>query len=305
MTSILVIKKIKIQNANALSSPYTIGFPAMTAWLGAVHALQRFLNQNEKFKDLKFKGVNVACHDIDLQVLEGKTNKLILPKMPMTKKKHDGPVEPASFIPEARCHLEVSLVIEYDGMQFYNNISQDELKNAINRLLHSRIKFAGGDVISRFDHAIEFINSMYKDEDVTKLTNHLMPGYLLVDRQDLVQSTMEEENIDALDAVISHLQVTVTRGENGTKPTYGRKSQGWIAPIATGFMGITELGKALNQRDSDTQHRFAEPIITLGEFKMPCRFKTIRDIQNMLWYYHFDEANDLYLCKHNKQKEFN
>lgn len=303
MTNILVIKRIKIQNANALSSPYTIGFPAMTAWLGAAHALQRFLNQNEKFKDLKFKGMNVACHNIDLQVLEGEnyqSNKLIMFRKPLLQ---GG--KAASFIPEARCHLEVSLVIEYEGMQFRNDIQKAELKNAINRLLHSKMKFAGGDIISRFDHAIEFIDSLHKDEDVPKLTNHLMPGYLLIDRQDLVQSTMEEENIDALDAVISHLQVTVTRGENGSKPTYRRKSQGWIVPIATGFMGITELGKAMNQRDNDTQHRFAEPIITLGEFKMPCRFKTLRDIKNMLWYHHFDEANDLYLCKHNKQKEFN
>lgn len=46
MKSVLLIPYIKIQNANALSSPYTIGFPAMTAWLGAVHALQRQLIKN-------------------------------------------------------------------------------------------------------------------------------------------------------------------------------------------------------------------------------------------------------------------
>ena len=39
MKKILYIPKIKIHNANALSSPYTIGFPAMTAWGGGVHAI--------------------------------------------------------------------------------------------------------------------------------------------------------------------------------------------------------------------------------------------------------------------------
>jgi len=34
---ILLLPHIKVHNANALSSPFTIGFPAMTAWLGAVH----------------------------------------------------------------------------------------------------------------------------------------------------------------------------------------------------------------------------------------------------------------------------
>lgn len=44
MNRILLIPRLRIHNANALSSPYTIGFPALTAWLGGVHALQRKLN---------------------------------------------------------------------------------------------------------------------------------------------------------------------------------------------------------------------------------------------------------------------
>ncbi|MCB1977589.1 MAG: hypothetical protein KDE66_11370 [Nitrosomonas sp.] len=34
MRRFLLIPHLKIHNANAMSSPYTIGFPAMTAWLG-------------------------------------------------------------------------------------------------------------------------------------------------------------------------------------------------------------------------------------------------------------------------------
>lgn len=41
MSTYLVIRKMQIHNANAMSSTYTIGVPAMTAWLGAVHALER------------------------------------------------------------------------------------------------------------------------------------------------------------------------------------------------------------------------------------------------------------------------
>ncbi|MCI1823361.1 MAG: type I-F CRISPR-associated protein Csy2, partial [Megasphaera sp.] len=36
-----------------MSSTYTIGFPAMTAWLGAVHALQRKIAKQDGFSDLK------------------------------------------------------------------------------------------------------------------------------------------------------------------------------------------------------------------------------------------------------------
>ena len=41
----LLIPHIKIHNANAMSSPYTIGFAALTGWLGAVHALERHVQQ--------------------------------------------------------------------------------------------------------------------------------------------------------------------------------------------------------------------------------------------------------------------
>ena len=71
MKQILLISRIKVHNANALSSPYTIGFPAMTAWLGTVHALQRKLNHAE-FHTVVFKSVAVVCHDIDLQIFRGK-----------------------------------------------------------------------------------------------------------------------------------------------------------------------------------------------------------------------------------------
>ena len=48
----LLLSNLHIHNANAMSSSYTIGFPAITGWLGAVHALERNLNANG-FPDLK------------------------------------------------------------------------------------------------------------------------------------------------------------------------------------------------------------------------------------------------------------
>ena len=115
MSSLIVIPKIKIHNANALSSPYTIGFPAMTAWLGGVHALQRKLNQ-QHFANLKFPRMAVVCHHIDLQTHKGDGDyvySIIGTSNPLTKTGSR-----PSFIEEARCHLTVSLVIEYQGLGF-------------------------------------------------------------------------------------------------------------------------------------------------------------------------------------------
>ena len=60
MSTYLVIRKMQIHNANAMSSTYTIGVPAMTAWLGAVHALERKvrgLNQKKR-EDTDFSEIH-------------------------------------------------------------------------------------------------------------------------------------------------------------------------------------------------------------------------------------------------------
>ncbi len=71
---LLLLPHIKVHNANALSSPFTIGFPAMTAWLGAVHALQRKLN--DKGYSICFDAVGVVSHKMDLQTYKG-TNDFV------------------------------------------------------------------------------------------------------------------------------------------------------------------------------------------------------------------------------------
>ena len=65
MKTYLLIQRMGIQNANAMSSPYTIGFPAMTAWLGAVHALQRSVQQNG-FEAVAMAKTAVSCHGFHL-----------------------------------------------------------------------------------------------------------------------------------------------------------------------------------------------------------------------------------------------
>ncbi|WP_215811756.1 type I-F CRISPR-associated protein Csy2, partial [Vibrio parahaemolyticus] len=104
---LLILPHIRIHNANALSSPFTIGFPAMTAWLGFTHALERKLNQ-AGLDELMFDSVAVVSHQFDLQTHKGEgdfVHSIIGTGNPLDK---DG--SRSAFIEEARCHLEVSLV---------------------------------------------------------------------------------------------------------------------------------------------------------------------------------------------------
>jgi CRISPR-associated protein Csy2 len=288
MKNILLIPYIQIHNANALSSPYTIGFPAMTAWLGAVHALQRQLKiRDDDFEDLDFKSVGVICHDINLQTHKG--NSDFIYSIVGTGNPLDKSGNRPSFIEEARCHLTVSLIIEYSC-----DYDQD-LTEHVDQLIKGKLKFAGGDIITVKPSETFEIDS----ENQKKLITKLMPGFCLVERRDLMQQTMLEGQ-DAIDALLDYLTIKHnSKTDDNGKVTWAssRKTKGWIVPIATGFQGISDLGFAENQRDQDTLHRFAESIVTLGEFIMPYR---IDNLDNMLWHAHVDIESNLYLCQQNQ-----
>jgi CRISPR-associated protein Csy2 len=287
MKNILLIPYIQIHNANALSSPYTIGFPAMTAWLGAVHALQRQLKTRDvDFEDLDFKSVGVVCHDINLQTHKG--NSDFVYSIVGTGNPLDKSGNRPSFIEEARCHLTVSLVIEY-----VCDYDQD-LTEHVDQLIKGKLKFAGGDVVTaKLSETFEI-----DLENQKQLITRLMPGFCLVERRDLMQQAMTDGQ-DAIDALLDYITVKHTSQIDKDKVTWtsSRKTKGWIIPIATGFHGISDLGNAENQRDLDTLHRFAESLVTLGEFIMPYR---IENLDNMLWHTHADLENNLYLCQQNQ-----
>lgn len=293
MRQFILISHLKLHNANAMSSPYTIGFPAMTAWLGSVHALQRKLNDSS-YKGIILDKVAISCHEFNLQTYKGRgdyVNSIISTANPLNK---DGS-RPA-FIEEARCHLEISLLIECLNFNLEPELF-DEFIAYLTQLVLS-MKFASGDVLDVKNCEIIKYNdySENSSQESKRILNKLMLGYVLIERRDLVQKSMLEEQKDALDALLDYLKVTHSATQNDDNVTWAssRKESGWLVPIAVGFQGISELGLAKNQRDSKTQHRFAESIITLGEFVMPYRIKQIDD---MLWQYRVNLDQNLYLCQ--------
>ncbi|MEQ1410327.1 type I-F CRISPR-associated protein Csy2 [Acinetobacter indicus] len=289
MRHFLLIPHLKIHNANAMSSPYTIGFPAMTAWLGAVHALQRKLKQQGC--DLNLNKVAVSCHDFNLQTYKGRgdfVHSIVGTANPLDK---DG--NRPAFIEEARCHLEVSLLIEIESS---SKRQRDQLLDLVNGIVAS-MKFTSGDVLSAKSCTIlNFDDDEDQSQQLRPILNKLMLGHVLIERRDLVIQSMQDGK-DALDSVLDYLKVTHSsiQDEDGKVTwTSKRKAQGWLVPIAVGFQGISELGHAKNQRDVNTLHRFAESVLTLGEFVMPYR---IESIDQLLWRYHVDLENNLYLCQ--------
>ena len=198
----------------------------------------------------------------------------------------------SAFIEEARCHLDVSLLIEYTG------VSKDDEEQLLDKMTHcltANMKIAAGDILS-FNPPEAFRLSEGEDKDLRRLTRQLMPGYAIIERRELMQDAMQQGQ-DAMDALLDYLAIHHSceqDDEDKVTWTSKRKTAGWVVPIATGFHGIAGLGEAKNQRDPDTPHRFAESMVTLGEFKMPHQIKSINEI---LWQYQVEAEKNLYLCQ--------
>lgn len=305
----LLLRHVKIHNANAFSSPLTIGFPAMTAWLGAMHALERKLRQHEVLSDIRMKKMAVSCQDFDLQTYKGPgdyVNSVIITSNPLRKK--GASFERPPFIEEARVHLNVSLLIEIEGLE---SSSLSTFTEKTTEALMG-MKIAGGDILgfspikdpmkltSTRDSGILLVDEE-NERDARRAIRSLMPGYILVERRQLLKQKQEEpKQQDTLQAMLDLLALHYEYDDElDSWYLQPRKEKGWLVPIVTGFKGMTPLRHVANQRDASTLHRFAEPALTLGEFKMAHRFQ---DINEMMWQYQYDADKDLYVCVNESNK---
>lgn len=302
MKTYLVLSHVEIQNANAISSNYIIGFPAMTAWMGGVHALERKIRCFDDFKDISFCGTGIVVHKHYLHAhrLQGNIdNSLFLVAHPQKLKgKRDDKCEPASFIPEGRIDLNVSLVVEVSG---FCVDKKDDFRDAIRQILPT-MRLAGGDVINHTDKLnVEVVHIDNEEpERYSKLVSMLMPGYAILERRDLLLECSSDEagnKYDAMDRLLELLQVNEVAelDDSGMiiKWNGSRKKAGWLVPIAVGYKALSPAGKVLNQRDSNYDHRFVEPVVTIGEFKPLYR---IKNMDALMWQYKYENDLDLYVC---------
>jgi CRISPR-associated protein Csy2 len=287
MKKILLISHIKVQNANSISSPYTNGFPALTAFFGFIHALSRAVKKFN-FKNLEFKSAAIICHDFKLHIYKTDFVYSIVSKAHPLKLNGKN----AAFIEEGRCNLTVSLAIEYTGV---DKIEEEYFLELIETSMRSTMKLAGGDIL---DFNSPELLKIADEKDLQQFKNKIMPGYAIIERRNLIIDAMNSGQ-DPMDAILDYLKIRHSCEVNGEKVKWisKRKIQGWIVPIATGFQAISPLNFAKNQRDPNYLHCFAESVITLGEFIMPHRVKRLEDL---LWHTKIDIENGLYLCVNNQ-----
>ncbi len=305
MNGVIVLRHIKVQNANAITG-MTWGFPAVASFLGFTHALARKFNDKYEEHPITFLGCGIVCHHH--QSLAHKTHEygdylFALSRNPLDK---DG--KSPALIEEGKMHLDVSLVVPFDG--FIDDL--DEAGSLINNLVQC-LRLAGGQITAIENVKIVELGDTPQGDEKTirKVMRSLMPGFALVSRRDTLIEHQKHRaetpgplseygcSEPALEAWLDFsTRCYKAETENGPTqwPNQKRPYKGWLRPIAVGYKAISELyeaGTVANARDKQTPMRFVEALYSLGEWLSPHRIKSI---EQLYWYQHFDEQNDQYLC---------
>lgn len=312
---LLVVPHVCVQNANAISSPMTWGFPSVTAFTGLMWALERKLGGDCA---LNFESVGVVCHKFDAQVTTGGyTRSFHLTRNPVNR---DG--GSAAIVEEGRAHLEVTLIFGINGDAVS---ASDEDRDRTAQLVADTLagmRIAGGSVIPAMPGNTAYSPRPYllaldqddeaRGKQMRRLRRRLLPGFSLVSRDDLLEKRLAElrevsPEASALDAWLDlcrlkHRAEQIERknrsGEMITTVEWRtERPAGWFVPIPVGYGALSPLhpaGQVINARDDGTPFRFVESLYSIGQWVSPHRMADVRD---MLWYKQPDSDTGLYRCR--------
>ncbi|WP_419208190.1 type I-F CRISPR-associated protein Csy2 (plasmid) [Photobacterium leiognathi subsp. mandapamensis] len=281
MEQYVILKHIEVTNANAISG-FTYGFPAITHFLGFVHALSRKLSPN----NISLSDVAVVCHQHQTHAYRESNYEpysFALTRNPLTKEGKTAPINE-----EGRMSMTVSLIIKANGIP--TNVENEKLATCeFIKQLAEQQKLAGGRITS-----IRSCSLAKEDATVKGMLRGLLPGFVLVDRSDLM--TDNEQDNETINtwlhvSAVKYQAVKVEDLDNETSYIDWQrmpKAAGYIVPIHIGYKAIAptyDAGMVANVRDTTTPVTFVEAVHSLGEWVgAPSR---ITSISQIIWRYHY------------------
>lgn len=297
----LVFSQVVITNANAISSPITYGFPAVTGFLGSFHAMSRKLANEDSLNPFSLGGVLLACHDCQPQVYRASKYSNYTFNQSRNPIKRDG--KTASIVEEGKVHLVMSFVVEVLGKQEPLPEQQTELINKTSQWIQQQ-RMAGGSVHGLAQSVpVQFVN--YEDIDLIAVL--LLPAFVLMDAQEAfseIIAEMQQHNPDAtaLDALLDVCTIHhIPERQKDSKVKWqiqSRKSgRGWLVPMPVGYQGISKKYAAdimQNIRNPEYPSQYVEVIYGLGKWVYPQRLKQSNHLQNAFWRYQYDTEKSLY-----------
>ena len=201
MNQYIVINRLKVQNANAIAG-FTWGFPAITNFLGFVQNLTRKLEDTVKYQDITLTGCAVVAHEHKAHTFGPYYERRFVQSRnpPYLKKDVDKVVtgKAPSVIEEGKMNMTVSLLIGCNGN--IGNREEGFLQWLQMACLLQRM--AGGTIL---DIANIQLHKVENTGDVKNIARKLLPGFVLLDRsqyleshyQELIKNNPDAELIDA------------------------------------------------------------------------------------------------------------
>ena len=338
--AILVLPHLHIQNANAIASPLTHGFPSITAFTGLMWALERKLVRAGV--PLWLHGVGVVCHHHDEQASgQGRTHapfefRLIKPSVrtgEQARKLEEG--TPPAIVEEGRMHLQITLVLAVSEKRnpgvpatlVQGNEAQlaEWARIAGNTL--SGMRVAGGSVLPSppvpGKRVRPWLSIVPEDPEAAaiefrKWRRQWLPGFALVGRDDLLDQRLQhlrttQPEATLLDAwlhaarfnyepVASEVGAHVPDGQVKWTDPLRPKGSGWVVPIPVGYAALTPQSHA------------AGTVRNARDATVPFRFvesvyslgewispHRLTHLRQLLWHAEADEALGLYRCRNGYQ----
>jgi len=306
---LLVLPHLRIQNANAISSPLTHGFPAITAFAGLMWALERKLAAVGI--GLGLDAVGVICHSHQEQTDKGYVHTFCLTRNPADEKGGT-----AAIVEEGRVHLDITLVFSAFWKTDYSERSiflqsmkeeRDRLSDHIAQHVAS-MRVAGGSIMLP-DPSAQLLaiaeNAEQRARDFRYWRRQWLPGSALVSRDDLLQHHWQKLQADNPAVTLLDAWLDLSRFNWHAVPSSDEKVQwqhdrkGWTVPIPVGYGALSPLhdaGTVHNARDTNTPFRFVESLYSIGQWISPHR---LNDIDDFLWHTSDQSTQGLYRLHNN------
>lgn len=289
--SFLLLPHLKVQSANAMACGFIINSTPIMAITQFVH------NLVVRHMECEVLGVAVRHHHAEHQALEGvgydvmphqRRSAVLINEQDYVGKGRQGPTLSAQ--PTASCNLDLSLLIEYEG------ILDEEALDAFLRTA----RLAGGQIIgygepSPGDTAAETLKTLTDS------------GYWLIERPELIEETdplgsafdaMERRGVSAERAE----QLRAESPDHQDRPLH-EITHVWVVPTVLGYQAITDFAEREGVRlqasmdtgeFTPTRHAYAEPLIGMVQY-VPARSW---DQQIPFWRQHWLDADTLVVQCH-------
>lgn len=248
----IIFERLSVQDANCIAG-FTYGFPAITHFLGFGHALSRRLSVSQ---NLTLQGCAVICHQHQIHAYQPKglgDYVFAQSKNPPTTRAKAKETPP--IIEEGKMNMTISLVMACPDLNLSRTAEINALSQTIMNLAYQH-RLAGGSIEKMA--AVHIIN-LDEQKLSRKLKRLLLPGFVLMDRADLLAShyhvlKQQQADVELMDAWLDFsalkYQAKPKLKEDELEPTdtteaewlrMDKPAKGWLVPITNGYKAISPL----------------------------------------------------------------